>query len=254
MLFLLSPAKMLDEHTPPPITSLEQPELLQESEALIDILRQYSTEEIQSLMKVSERIAEQNVERFREFEVPFTSQNAKPALYLFNGDVYQGLSAYDLPENCVNFLNRHLAILSGLYGIIRPLDLIAPYRLEMGTALPNPRGKNLYEFWGDLVTEYLNRRIDEIDAKVVINLASNEYFKAIRPEKLKARVVTPVFKDFSNGEYKVIGVYAKKARGLMTRFVSENNITDLQELKKFNLEGYAYKPNDVTGEIVFIRG
>lgn len=254
MLYLLSPAKMLDEHTPPPITSLDQPELLQESQKLIEILRGYSATEIQNLMKVSERIAEQNVERFSAYETPFTSQNAKPALYLFNGDVYQGLSAYDLPEPCVEFLNRHLAILSGLYGAVRPLDLIAPYRLEMGTSLPNERGKNLYEFWGDLVTEYLNKRIDETDAKVVINLASNEYFKVIKPEKLKARVVTPVFKDFSNGEYKTIGVYAKKARGLMTRFVSEQKITDLQELKKFNLEGYAYKPNDVTGEIVFIRG
>lgn len=254
MLYLLSPAKMLDEHTPPPITSLDQPKLLQESQKLIDILRGYSATEIQNLMKVSERIAEQNVERFAAYETPFTSQNAKPALYLFNGDVYQGLSAYDLPEPCVEFLNRHLAILSGLYGAVRPLDLIAPYRLEMGTSLPNERGKNLYEFWGDLVTEYLNTRIDETNAKVVINLASNEYFKVIKPEKLKARVVTPVFKDFNNGEYKTIGVYAKKARGLMTRFISEQRITDLQELKKFNLEGYAYKPNDVTGEIVFIRG
>lgn len=254
MLYLLSPAKMLDEHTPPPITSLEEPQLLQESQQLIDILRGYSAEEIQSLMKVSERIAEQNVARFAAYETPFTSQNAKPALYLFNGDVYQGLSAYDLPETCVEFLNRHLAILSGLYGAIRPLDLIAPYRLEMGTALPNAHGKNLYDFWGDRITEYLNARIDEVDAKVVINLASNEYFKAVKTDKLKARVVTPVFKDLSNGEYKTIGVYAKKARGLMTRFVSEHNITDLQELKKFNLEGYAYKPNDVTGEVVFIRG
>ena len=254
MLFLLSPAKMLDEHTPPPITSLEEPKLLTESQTLIDILRSYSAEEIQSLMKVSERIAEQNVARFQTYQAPFTSQNAKPALYLFNGDVYQGLSAYDLPEKEVEFLNQHLAILSGLYGAVRPLDLIAPYRLEMGTPLQNERGKNLYEFWGDLITDYLNTRIDEIDAKVVINLASNEYFKAVKPEKLKARVVTPIFKDFSNGEYKVIGVYAKKARGLMTRFVSENKITDLQELKKFNLEGYAYKPSDVTGEIVFSRG
>lgn len=254
MLFLLSPAKILDEHTPPPITSLEVPELLDQSQTLIDILRNYSAEDIQNLMKVSDRIAEQNVERFKAYQTPFTSQNAKPALYLFNGDVYQGLSAYDLPEPCVEFLNRHLAILSGLYGAVRPLDLIAPYRLEMGTPLPNERGKNLYEFWGDLVTEYLNTRIDEIDAKVVINLASNEYSKVVKPEKLKARIVTPIFKDFSNGEYKVIGVYAKKARGLMTRFVSENKITDLQELKKFNQEGYAYKPNDVTGEIVFIRG
>lgn len=254
MLFLLSPAKMLDEHTPAPITSLEEPKLLKDSQVLIDALRHYSSAEIQSLMKVSERIAEQNVERFEAYKTPFTTQNAKPAIYLFNGDVYQGLSAYDLPEPQMEFLDKHLAILSGLYGAVRPLDLIAPYRLEMGTPLVTDRGKNLYEFWGDLVTEYLNTRIDELDAKVVINLASNEYFKVVKTDKLKARVVTPIFKDFSNGEYKTIGVYAKKARGLMTRFVSENNITDLQELKKFNLEGYAYKPNDVTGEIVFIRG
>lgn len=254
MLFLLSPAKMLDEHTPPPITSLDQPTLLEQSQQLINILRHYSASDLQTLMKISERIAVQNQERFAQFETPFNSQNAKPAIYLFNGDVYQGLSAYNLPEECIQFLNKHLAILSGLYGAVRPLDLIAPYRLEMGTPLPNDRGKNLYDFWGDTITEYLNDRIDETNAKVVINLASNEYFKAVRPEKLKARVVTPIFKDCSNGEYKVIGVYAKRARGLMTRFACENNITDLQDLKKFNLEGYAYKPNDVTGEIVFIRG
>lgn len=254
MLFLLSPAKMLDEHTPPPIPSLNEPTMLKESQQLIDILRNFSAEEIQNLMKVSERIAEQNVERFHAFETPFTSQNAKPALYLFNGDVYQGLSAYDLPEEYVHFLDRHLAILSGLYGAVRPLDLIAPYRLEMGTSLQNPHGKNLYDFWGETITEYLNTRIEELDAKVVINLASNEYFKAVKTDKLKARVVTPIFKDCKDGEYKTIGVYAKKARGLMMRFASENNITDLQDLKKFNLEGYAYKPNDVTGEIVFTRG
>ncbi len=254
MLYLLSPAKMLDEHTPPPIPSLEEPALLAESQKLIETLRNYNAEDLQNLMKVSDRIAELNVERFKAYETPFTSQNAKPAIYLFNGDVYQGLSAYNLPEKEVKFLNKHLAILSGLYGAVRPLELIAPYRLEMGTALPTERGKNLYDFWGNIITDYLNTRIDELDAKVVINLASNEYFKAVKTENLKARVVTPIFKDFSNGEYKVIGVYAKKARGLMARFASENKITDLQDLKKFNLEGYAYKPNDVTGEIVFIRG
>lgn len=254
MLFLLSPAKTLDENTLPPLASLDQPALLEHSQVLVDILKEYSSEDIQSLMKVSERIADLNVERFQNYSTPFTSENAKPAIYLFKGDVYNGLSAYDLPKKSIEYLQKHLIILSGLYGAIRALDLIYPYRLEMGTRLENERGKNLYEFWGDIVTDYVNTLVEESGAKCIINLASNEYFKVLNVDRLKARVVTPIFKDFNNGEYKVIGVYAKKARGLMARFASQNNITELAELKKFNMEGYAYKPNDVTGEIVFIRG
>ena len=253
MLFLLSPAKTLDETTTPPFRGNSSPRLLEHSAELVEILKRYSSEDIQALMKVSEKIADLNVERFHNYETPFTHENAKEALFLFKGDVYEGIDAYTLSEKEMTYLNDHLLMLSGLYGAVKPLDLIFPYRLEMGTRLKNDRGTNLYQFWGDRVTNRLNEAIEEQGHKAVINLASNEYFKAVQPRALNAPVITPVFQDFSKGTFKVISFYAKKARGLMTRFAAETNAKTVDDLKAFNTDGYEFIEMNGKNEMLFQR-
>ena len=239
MLFVISPAKNLNENQTAPVAAYSQPDLLADAAVLMEELRRLAPQDIAKLMHVSDKIALLNAERNAAWQPPFTPENAKQAVYLFNGDVYEGLAAESLPPAGVDYLQAHLRILSGLYGLLRPLDLIQPYRLEMGTALANPRGKNLYEFWGDAIAEALNRALAEQQTDILINLASQEYFKSVSG-KLKARLITPVFKDEKNGQYKVISFYAKRARGLMVRYAAEQQISEPEELKAFDLEGYAY--------------
>lgn len=241
LLFLLSPAKKLNETNVSPIRGEGIPKFLSQSEVLINILKKMSPPDLESLMKISEKLAFLNAERYSSFAVPFNHDNAKEAIYLFNGDAYEALNAYSLNEQQMDYLQRHLIMLSGLYGAVHPLDLIAPYRLEMGTALKNPKGKNLYEFWGNTITEYLQAIIDEQKITAVINLASNEYFSVVDPTGLSVPVITPVFKDHKNGQYKTISFNAKKARGLMVRFAAEHNIADAVALKKFAGNDYYFK-------------
>ena len=239
MLFVISPAKNLNENQTAPVAAYSQPDLLADAAVLMEELRRLAPQDIAKLMHVSDKIALLNAERNAAWQPPFTPENAKQAVYLFNGDVYEGLAAESLPPAGVDYLQAHLRILSGLYGLLRPLDLIQPYRLEMGTALANPRGKNLYEFWGDTIAEALNRALAEQQTDTLINLASQEYFKSVSG-KLKARLITPVFKDEKNGQYKVISFYAKRARGLMVRYAAEQQVSEPEELKAFDSEGYAY--------------
>jgi len=204
------------------------------------------------LMKLSDKLATLNVNRFQHWATPFTLENARPAMYAFKGDVYTGLDAYSLKKSDVNFAQKHLRMLSGLYGVLRPLDLIQPYRLEMGIKFANQRGSNLYEFWGDLITQKINE--EPVAKDVILNLASNEYFKAVKTKQLNASVITPVFKDEKNGKYKIISFYAKKARGLMAAYVIKNRIKNVDEIKKFDVAGYQFNPEQSTDkEWVFLR-
>lgn len=222
----------------------------EESLSLIKDLRKLTTTNIQNLMKVSSKIAELNADRFLEWNLPFNETNAKAAIYAFKGDVYTGLDAESLSKDDIDFAQEHLSILSGLYGLLRPLDLMQAYRLEMGTKFANTGGKNLYEFWGNKITEEINKK----EKEYIINLASNEYFKAVNKKILKAEIITPVFKDEKNGTLKVISFYAKKARGLMTRFIIQNRMINVEEIKNFNLGGYAFSENLSTDkEWVFTR-
>ena len=254
MLFLVSPAKNLNEKDPAPVAQHSRPALLDQAAQLMDKVKQLAPQQIAELMHVSDKIALLNAERNAAWHTPFTPENAKQAIFLFNGDVYEGLSAATLDSDGLAYLQQHLRILSGLYGLLRPLDLMQPYRLEMGTPLSNRRGKNLYEYWGGRITELLNETLREQAADTVINLASQEYFKAVQPEKLAARIITPVFKDEKNGVYKIISFHAKRARGLMARYAAEHRITDPEQLKHFDSEGYAYNAAASSeNEWVFLR-
>ena len=254
MLTIISPAKTLDYETPSPVTQSSIPAFLDDAQELIHLLRDMTAEEIGSLMKISPSLAELNIERFRLWQHPFTTNNAKQALFAFRGDVYASLDAGNLTTEEIMFAQNHLRILSGLYGLLRPLDLMQPYRLEMGTRLANPRGRNLYAFWGDSITEALDTELAGQDNNTLVNLASHEYFKAIRPARLKARVVTPVFKEFKGGEYKVIGLFAKRARGMMARFIVREGLDKLDGLKDFSESGYCFKPALSTDNAwVFVR-
>lgn len=246
LLFLLSPAKKLDEARKPPFEGHGSPYFLKQSAELIEILRELSPPDLESLMKISGNLAVQNAARYSNFSVPFTHDNAKEAIFLFNGDAYEALNAYDLTEEQLGYVQSHLVMLSGLYGALHPLDLIAPYRLEMGTALKNAKGKNLYEFWGDSVTQYLNDLIEKNQITAVINLASNEYFSVVQVDKLKVPVITPIFKDLKNGQYKTISFNAKKARGAMVRYAAENNIQNAEDLKAFANYGYSFNGESPT--------
>lgn len=252
MLMLVSPAKTLDYETPLPFDEFTQPELLDQSQLLMDELVDLTPKDVATLMKLSDKLSMLNVNRFQHWATPFTPDNARPAMYAFKGDVYTGLDAYSLKKADVNFAQKHLRMLSGLYGLLKPLDLMQPYRLEMGTKFSNKRGANLYEFWGDRITQIIN---EEAAAKdVVLNLASNEYFKAVKTKQLKGRVITPVFKDEKNGQYKIISFYAKKARGLMAAFVIKNRIKDVQDIRKFDVSGYKFSPEQSNEkEWVFMR-
>ncbi len=255
MLIVISPAKKLDYDTPAPTEQATLPELLDESKQLIDILKDYSAERIAGLMKLSDRLAQLNYERYQAWTPKITKDKAKQALFAFKGDVYAGLNADQFEAGDIAFAQDHLRMLSGLYGVLRPLDLMLPYRLEMGTSLPNPRGRNLYDFWGDMITEKLNEALAAQGDDVLINLASNEYFKAVRPKKLKGRIITPQFKEHrDDGSYKMIGIYAKKARGLMSRYLITERLSDPEQLKAFDYAGYAYNPDLSKGDTwVFTR-
>ena len=238
MKYLISPAKTLDMTSVPNVNEFTQPRFLNKSQQLINIIKPYTPAQIASLMKLSDKLSTLNVERYQAWEKQHTDDNSRPALYTFMGDVYTGLDAYSLQDNEVVYAQEHLRILSGLYGILKPLDLMQAYRLEMGTRLENPKGTNLYQFWGDSLVESLNSELgaDEL----LVNLASNEYFKAINTKHLKSTLISPNFLDEKNGQFKVISFYAKKARGLMSRYLIENRCETLEQLKQFNLAGYRY--------------
>jgi cytoplasmic iron level regulating protein YaaA (DUF328/UPF0246 family) len=240
MLILISPAKTLDFDTAPTTPTFSQPTLLEHSQQLVDQLRQMPPQAIAVLMKISDKLSSLNAARFETWSQPFDTDNAKQALLAFKGDVYTGLDADTLSETQLQFAQQHLAILSGLYGLLKPLDLIQPYRLEMGTRLENPRGANLYQFWGDIITDSVNQALAAQGDDLLINLASNEYYRSVQTKRLQARVITPVFKDCKNGQYKVISFYAKKARGLMSRYIIQNQLKDAEALKQFDSQGYYF--------------
>ncbi|WP_111979284.1 peroxide stress protein YaaA [Algibacillus agarilyticus] len=254
MLFVVSPAKNLDYESPTPTTQFTQPTLLDYSQRLIDICKTLSPQEIASLMHLSDKLAGLNAARFGEWQPPFTSDNARQALFAFNGDVYTGLDASSLSDKNIEYAQQHLRILSGLYGLLKPLDLMQAYRLEMGTKLANDEGSNLYHFWGDVITNELNTAISKVKSDHLINLASNEYFKSVKIKSLTAKVITPQFKDWKNGQYKIISFYAKKARGLMARYMIENEVKSIDALLKFDSAGYGYSEELSTdANPVFIR-
>ncbi|MBB5393628.1 MULTISPECIES: peroxide stress protein YaaA [unclassified Herbaspirillum] len=240
MLIVLSPAKSLDYDTPPITDVHTTPAFIARSAALIEVLKQLSPAQVGSLMGISDQLAVLNANRYASWSRKFTAKNSKQAVLAFNGDVYEGLDANSLNARQLDYVQNHVRILSGLYGMLRPLDLMQPYRLEMGTKLANPHGKDLYAFWGSEITEALNGELATQKAPVLVNLASEEYFKAVKPKLLKAKVIAPVFEDWKGGKYKIISFYAKRARGLMARYAALKNISQPEKLKGFDLEGYAF--------------
>jgi len=254
MLALISPAKTLDYESSLPTDQHTQARLLEHSQELIEVASKLSATEISSLMSVSEKIANLNVERFRDWQPEFDLSNARQAIFAFKGDVYTGLDAYNLKDHDISYAQEHLRMLSGLYGLLRPLDLMMPYRLEMGTKLANSRGHNLYEFWGHTITELINYDLAAANSELLVNIASDEYYKSVKENKIQAEIIKPVFLDQKNGKYKVISFYAKKARGLMARFIIENQIDRVEDLKGFNTEGYYFDAEiSLKGELVFKR-
>lgn len=254
MLMVISPAKTLDYETPLATSRHTQPALIEHAKELIAALQALSPAQLSQLMGISDALAALNVARFGSWVTPFTPDNARPAILAFKGDVYTGLQAKDFSEADFDYAQRHLRMLSGLYGVLRPLDLMQPYRLEMGTALKNGRGKDLYAFWGNLVSEGLNTALRAQGSDIVLNLASKEYFSAVKPSSLEARVVGCEFRDLKNGEYKIISFHAKKARGLMARFVIKHRVDTLDGLTRFAEAGYYYDKGRSTSEnLVFLR-
>ncbi len=241
MLALVSPAKKLDFTELAAPMAHSQPDFLERSKVLIDAARKLSRAELSRLMKLSDPLTELNFQRFKAFTLPFTTANAKQAVLAFSGDTYVGFDAASVSDDDLLYAQDHLRILSGLYGLLRPLDLVQPYRLEMGSRLQNPEGSDLYDFWGDDLARAIDQAVAGHKEAVVINLASNEYFKAARPKHMKTRVITPVFKEVKNGEAKVLGLFAKRARGMMARYMVTKRIEQSEKLKKFNDGGYAYQ-------------
>lgn len=241
MRIVISPAKTLDFDTPVKTKRLSQPLFLQESSELIGILKNLGADELQSMMSISEKLATLNMERFKCWHRPFTQENAKQAIFAFQGDVYTGLNATELDSKAITYLQKNLFILSGLYGLLRPLDLMQAYRLEMGTRLTTPKGNTLYQFWDSKITDALNAEFSKEKNPTLINLASNEYSKAIKMKQLNAEIITPVFKDYKNGQYKVISFLAKKARGAMVNFLATEGIKNPDEIKEFCMGGYTYQ-------------
>jgi len=263
MLVVVSPAKKIDFESPLPdfigdgeCASLKpsQPHLLNNTKELVKVCKKLSPADISSMMKISDKLAILNAERFSSFEFPFTLQNARPALYTFNGDVYAGLDAKNLKQESVAYAQDHLRILSGLYGVLKPLDLMQAYRLEMGKKLNVGDANTLYEYWGNTITTEINAAIKEQGDKILINLASNEYFSSIKVKNLNAEIVTPQFKDEKKGKFKIISFYAKKARGLMARYIIEKQIKSVDDLKQFDLDGYYFDTKESTdASLVFKR-
>ena len=237
MILLLSPSKNMKDCAYDNKTS--QPVFINEAKSLVNELNKMNISEIQDFMEISEKLAHLNFQRFQNWSLPFNKTNSSPAIYSFSGDVYEGLDAYSLEEEDVKFAQRNLLILSGLYGILKPLDLIQPYRLEMGRKLKYESHKNLYSFWNDKISLYLNN----IKDKIIINLASNEYFNVVNKEKISKKIISPIFKDEKNGKFKIISFFAKKARGLMANYIIKNKIDDPSQLIKFNINGYTYNKN-----------
>jgi len=251
MLVVISPAKKLDYSSSIEAPLLSQPALLDHAEELSLGLKALAPQDVSSLMHLSDKLGALNYERFQEWQTPFNINNARAAVLAFKGDVYQGLDADSMSAEDLHWAQDHLRILSGLYGVLRPLDLMQAYRLEMGTKFANQRGKDLYQFWGDIITSELNR----VDSSVLVNLASNEYFKSVRKQDISARIVTPVFMDKKDDKYKIISFYAKKARGLMSRYIIQNRITEIEQINQFDSDGYLY--NAALSELdapVFLRG
>jgi len=240
MLIAISPAKKLDYNTPAPVTRHSLPMHLDKAAELIEIMRQKDSFEIASLMKLSMNLSDLNMQRYQDWHTPFTPANAKQALFAFSGDVYQGLDAATLSIDDINYAQEHLRILSGLYGLLRPLDLMQAYRLEMGTRLATEHGNNLYQFWGEMITNSINQDLAAQGDDILINLASNEYFSSIKQDKLQGRIITPVFKELRQGTYRIISFNAKKARGLMARYMIEHHINKPEDIKSFDLADYQF--------------
>jgi cytoplasmic iron level regulating protein YaaA (DUF328/UPF0246 family) len=240
MLFLLSPAKSLDFETPPQVDTYTQPLFVKQSSQLIKVLKEKTPAQVSELMSLSDSLAGLNVARYQAWSPKFTEKNARQAVLAFNGDVYGGLDARSLQPKELNWAQDHVCILSGLYGVLRPLDLMQPYRLEMGTRLGTARGSNLYEFWGAQIANYLNERAAADTSPVIVNLASEEYFKAVDRKALKVRVVSCVFEEFKGGKYKIISFNAKRARGLMARYAIEKRLATVRKLQGFDAEGYRF--------------
>ncbi|MDT8699001.1 peroxide stress protein YaaA [Kluyvera ascorbata] len=254
MLILISPAKTLDYQSELTTKRFTQPALLEHSQQLIREARKLSAPQIKALMGISDKLADLNATRFHDWHPDFTPDNARQAILAFKGDVYTGLQAETFSEADFDFAQQHLRMLSGLYGVLRPLDLMQPYRLEMGIRLENPRGKDLYQFWGYEITNTLNAALEAQGDDVVINLASDEYFRSVKPKALAGRIIKPVFLDEKNGKFKVISFYAKKARGLMSRYIIENRLSKPEQLTGFNSEGYFFDAeNSSAEELVFKR-
>ena len=248
MLIVISPAKKLDYETPAKTKKFTMPDFLDESEQLIKVLRNYSAMDLAELMHLSMKLAELNFDRYYDWKKDYGPQDAKQCLLAFKGDVYAGMDAESFKAKDLDYAQSHLRILSGLYGLLRPLDLMMPYRLEMGTKLENERGKNLYEFWGDIITDGINKQLKAQKDDILINLASNEYFKSVKPKQIQGRIITPQFKENKNGTYKMIGIYAKKARGLMSRYILLNRLKDAEEIKSFDYEGYQFNDSLSKGD------
>jgi len=253
MLFLLSPAKSLDYDTPLADLPHTLPGFVEQSSQLIDVLREKSPQDIAQLMDLSDKLAALNVARYQAWSKRFSAGNSRQALLAFNGDVYEGLDARSLKPAQLQWAQEHVCILSGLYGVLRPLDWMQPYRLEMGTALPNAQGKNLYQFWGARLAQYLNERAQTHPQPLIVNLASEEYFKAVDRKALKLPVVQCVFEEFKGGKYKIISFMAKRARGLMTRYAIEKKVTSVKKLEAFDREGYVYAPEVSQGDRLVFR-
>lgn len=255
MITLLSPAKTLDYESPLPVKDFSIPENLRQSKQLINELRKKDPQDLSDLMGLSEKLANLNFERNMNWEPPVKhSDDIRQAIFAFKGDVYTGLSAYSLKKSDINFLDKHVRILSGLYGILKPLDLMSPYRLEMGTKLETSEGKDLYEFWGQEITNSINESISSHKSKYILNLASVEYFSSVKKDLLNGEVISPVFKDYKNGKYKIISFFAKKARGSMTRYLVENRIDSPKDISGFDYDGYKYSKSESTEySPVFLR-
>ena len=255
MIAVISPAKKLNFNADSPIKAFTQCDFLDESKKLVDKAKNYTFDDIMKLMSVSENIANLTVQRFQDWNLPFDEQNAKQAALAFNGDTYTGLDAETFSQDDFNYSQDHLRILSGLYGLLRPLDLIQPYRLEMGTTMNNSKGKNLYEFWGTKISEQLNRDVNNHKSKYIVNCASDEYFKVIDLPTLNVPVIKPIFKDVKNGVPKVISFFAKRARGMMSKFIIKNRVQSIDDLHGFNDNGYKFQPaQSENHELLYIRG
>ena len=253
MLFVLSPAKSLDYETPLKVQTHSAPLFVKQSQSLIKVLRAYSPPQISELMDLSDALSGLNVARYQAWSPRASEKNARQALLAFNGDVYDGLNARALDEDALAWAQAHVCVLSGLYGVLRPLDLMQPYRLEMGTRLPTEQGSDLYRFWGSRITDYLNERLQDDAEPVLVNLASQEYFKAVKPKLLKARVIECVFEDYKNGVYKIISFNAKRARGAMMRFAIEQRIDKPEQLRDFTGDGYKLAAKVSTPERLVFR-